>query len=138
MIFNVYILSLIFGIIFLFFIIQMVRKNRLLEKYSLLWILFAVALLILSSTPLVIESIAALLDIKYAPSVLFLFGLVFLLIYCLHITIVFSKQTEQIRKLNQELALIKEKLIHADLIPPQAQLEKETGKPNTHNEVDKK
>jgi len=110
MIFNVYMLSIIFSIIFLLVIVELIRKNRLLEKYSLLWILFGVILLVLSSTPFFIEKIAALVDIKYAPSVLFLFGMVYLIIYSLHITVVFSKQSQKITRLNQEIAILKEKL----------------------------
>ncbi|MCX7920984.1 MAG: DUF2304 domain-containing protein [Clostridia bacterium] len=110
MIFSVYMLSIGFSILFLLVIIEMVRKNKLLEKYSLLWIFFGVILLLLSSTPVFIERIAGLMDIKYAPSVLFLFGMVYLIVYCFHITMVFSKQSEKITRLNQELAILKEKL----------------------------
>lgn len=110
MIFNVYALSIAFSILFLLIIIELVRKNRLMEKYSLLWILFGVILLILSSTPVFIERIAGLLGIKYAPSVLFLFGMVYLVIYNLHITVVFSKQAQKITRLNQEIAILKEKI----------------------------
>lgn len=110
MIFSVYSLSILFSILFLVVIIELVRKNRLLEKYSLLWIFFGITLLVLSSTPFFIEKIASILDIKYAPSVLFLFGMVWLIIYSLNITVMFSKQSQKITRLNQELALLKEKL----------------------------
>lgn len=110
MIFNVYALSIAFSILFLLIIIELVRKNRLMEKYSLLWILFGVILLILSSTPVFIEKIAGFVGIKYAPSVLFLFGMVYLVIYNLHITVVFSKQAQNITRLNQEIAILKEKI----------------------------
>jgi hypothetical protein len=102
-------LSIAFSILFLIIIIELVRKNRLLEKYSLLWILFGIMLLALSITPAFIEAIARLMDIKYAPSVLFLFGMVYVVIYNLHITVVLSKQSQQITRLNQEIAILKEK-----------------------------
>ena len=107
---SVYSISIIFSLIFLIIIIELVRKNKLLEKYSLLWLFFGVTLLILSSTPFFIEKIAGLLDIKYAPSVLFLFGMVYLIIYNLNITVMFSRQSQKITRLNQELALLKEKV----------------------------
>ena len=110
MILNVYILSIIFSIIFLLVIVELVRKNRLLEKYSLLWILFGIVFLVLSSTPFFIEKTAQWLGIKYAPSVLFLFGMVYLIIYNLHMTVVFSKHSQNITRLNQEIALLKEKI----------------------------
>lgn len=109
MIINVYNLSIAFSVVFLLIIIELVRKNKILEKYSLLWILFGITLLVLSSTPLFIEKIARLLDIKYAPSVLFLFGMVYLIVYSLNITIVFSKQSQKVTRLTQEIAILKEK-----------------------------
>lgn len=110
MTFSVYIFSIIFSIAFLFIIIELVRKNKLLEKYSLLWIFFGIILLLLSSTPIFIEKIASALDIKYAPSVLFLFGMVYLIVYNLNMTVVFSSQSQKITRLNQEIALLKQRL----------------------------
>lgn len=106
---SVYSISIIFSILFLFMIMELVRKNKLLEKYSLLWIFFGLVLFVMSITPLFIEKIASFLGIVYAPSVLFFFGLIYLLAYSLHITIIFSKQSQKITKLAQELSLLKEK-----------------------------
>lgn len=114
MIIDVYKISIAFSILFLLLIIELVRKNKLLEKYSLLWIFFGLILLVLSSTPFFIEKIAAFLDIKYAPSVLFLFGMVYLMIYNLHITVTFSKQSEKLTRLTQEVAILAEKMENAD------------------------
>ncbi|HHY24759.1 MAG TPA: DUF2304 domain-containing protein [Clostridiaceae bacterium] len=106
---NVYTLSIIFSLVFLFTVVELVRKGKLQEKYSILWIFMSIVLLVLSSTPIVINKLADWLDIKNPPSFLFLFGLVYLLIYNLHLTIVVSKQSEKITRITQEIALIKEK-----------------------------
>jgi hypothetical protein len=110
MIINVYVLSITFSILFLLMIVALVRKNKLMEKYSLLWILFGVTVLVMSLTPLFIEKIAAVLDIKYAPSVLFLIGLIYLILYSLHLTVIVSSQAGKITRLNQELGILKEKM----------------------------
>jgi len=106
---NVYTLSILFSVTFLFVVIALVRKNKLQERYSLLWILMSSILLVLSSTPIIINTLAKWLDIKNPPSLLFLFGLVYLIIHNLHITTVVSKQSEKITRLSQELALLKQK-----------------------------
>jgi len=106
---NVYTISILFSSIFLIVIIELVRKKKLQERYSLLWILMSAVLLILSSTPAIINTLAEWLNIKNPPSVLFLFGLVYLLVYNLHITTVVSKQSEKITRLTQEIALLKQK-----------------------------
>jgi hypothetical protein len=64
---NIYLVSIIFSVIFLVLIIELVRKNKLSEKYSLLWILFGAVVLIFSLSPVFIEKISLILDIKYAP-----------------------------------------------------------------------
>lgn len=92
------------------FTIELVRRNRLPEKYSLLWLFFSVVLIFLAAWPKLVEAIAFLLDIKYAPSLLFLVGLVFLIMYCLSMTISISKQGDRIIKLTQELAILKERI----------------------------
>jgi hypothetical protein len=107
MLINVYTISVVFSILFLIAVVEMVRKNKLQEKYSLLWIFMSIILLILSIVPRLIDVLARWLDIKNPPSLLFLFGLVYLLIYNLHMTAVVSKQSERITKLAQEITLLK-------------------------------
>lgn len=107
---NIYLVSIIFSVIFLVLIIELVRKNKLSEKYSLLWILFGAVILIFSLSPVFIEKISLILDIKYAPSVLFIFGLLFLIVYTLWITIAYTKQSKRVIRLTQEIAIIKDTL----------------------------
>lgn len=105
---NVYTTSIVFSVAFLIVVIELVRKNKLQERYCILWIFMSIILLILSTTPVIFEAVAGWLDIKNPPSLLFLFGLVYLLIYNLHITTVISKQSEKITRLAQEMALLKQ------------------------------
>ena len=106
---DVYTFSILFALGFIFTVVELVRKNRLQEKYSLLWIVFGILLILFSATPLFMEKIAAMLSIRYAPSLLFLVGLVFIIIYNLHLTTVVSSQSEKITRLIQEVSLLKEK-----------------------------
>ncbi|HHW30288.1 MAG TPA: DUF2304 domain-containing protein [Clostridiaceae bacterium] len=114
MLINVYSLSIFFSIAFLIIVVELVRKNKLQERYSLLWIFMSIIVLVLSISPVFIEILAKWLDIKNPPSLLFLFGLIYLLIYNLHITTVISKQSEKITRLAQHLALLEEKFNNTD------------------------
>jgi hypothetical protein len=107
---DVYSLSLIFSIIFIYIIIELVRRNRLSEKYSLLWLLFSLVMIFFASSPRIIENIASFLDVKYAPSLLFLIGLIFLLLYNLSMTLVISKQGDRVIKMAQEISILKEQI----------------------------
>lgn len=107
---NIYTLSIAFSIIFLLVVIELVRRERLHERYSLLWIIFALIIVGLSVSRSLIENMAEFLGIKYAPSVLFLLGFLYLLIYSLHITTVLSRHADRIMRLAQEISLLQQKL----------------------------
>ncbi|HPD01195.1 MAG TPA: DUF2304 domain-containing protein [Acetivibrio sp.] len=107
---NIYSLSIMFSILFLLTVIELVRKNKLQERYSLLWIFISIVFLVLSSTSGLLNHLAKILDIKNPPSLLFLLGLIYLIVYSLNTTVVVSKQNERITRLTQELSLLKQKM----------------------------
>ncbi|MBO2942863.1 DUF2304 domain-containing protein [Paenibacillus sp. F411] len=114
---NVYILSVMFSIIFLVMIIELVRRRRLKEQYSLLWILMGFTLLIISVNVQGVERLASFLQIEYAPALLFLFGLLFCFVLILHLTLVITKLSAQVLRLTQEIAIMKgEKASHNEHI----------------------
>ncbi|MNJ38210.1 hypothetical protein D3C77_330520 [compost metagenome] len=101
------VLSVSIAITFLVVVLELVRRQRLREQYSLLWILFSIVLLTVSLNVSVMEWIADQLGVKYAPAVLFLFGLLFCFSLILHLTIVITKLTSQVLRLTQEVAILK-------------------------------
>lgn len=105
----IYVLSVFVAALFLVFVLELVRRQKLREQYSLLWILFSLILLICSMNVHLVEWIAARLGVKYAPAVLFLFGLLFCFAFILHLTIVVTRLTSQVLRLTQEIVILKEK-----------------------------
>ena len=61
-----------------------------------------------------IDVVAVKIGIYYAPALLFLTGFIFLIIYTVHLSIVATKQNKDIIRLNQEIAIINEKLENKD------------------------
>ncbi|RCX19203.1 hypothetical protein DFP94_105220 [Fontibacillus phaseoli] len=106
---TIYILSVAVAFLFLLLVLELVRRQKLKEQYSLLWILFSAVLFIVSFNVSLIEWIAARLGVKYAPAVLFLFGLLFCFAFILHLTIVVTRLTAQVLRLTQELTILKER-----------------------------
>jgi hypothetical protein len=92
------------------FIFELVRKRKLLEKYSLLWFGAAIALLVLSLWRDLLEKTAAFLGVYYAPSALFIIAAFFAMLMFLHFTVVISRLTEQNKTLAQELGILREEL----------------------------
>jgi len=102
---SVLLVALLLGAIF-----QLIRKNRLLEQYSLLWILSAGILLIMSLWRDLLHKISALAGIYYPPSALFLLAILCGIMIALHFSVVISKLTKQNHTLAQEMAILKQEL----------------------------
>lgn len=64
---------------------------------------FGIIILAISIFPKIIEYIANIFEIYYPPSLLLLLGIIILIIYIVHITIVITKQNKMIIRLNQEI-----------------------------------
>lgn len=94
----------------LFVVIELIRRGRLKEKYSLLWLFACGILLVLSMSRDLLEYIAHLLGVIYPPSFLFLLAFLFLLSITLHFSVVVSGLSEKNKKLAQEVALLRQEM----------------------------
>jgi hypothetical protein len=101
----------IFGSIFiLIFIFELVRKKRLKEEYSLLWLFFSILFFIFSIWRKGLEKFAHFIGIDYPPSALFLLLLIFVFSILLHFSIIISKLSENNKNLIQEVGILKMEL----------------------------
>lgn len=105
----IYYFSFIFAIIFVVFILNLVKKNKLDEKYSILWIIFSLIILGVSIYPTIVTKVANKFGVYYPPSLLFLIGFFIVGAYIIHISLTITKQNKMIVKLTQELAILKNK-----------------------------
>lgn len=104
------ILAVVGSVALLVVVVELIRRGRLKERYSLLWLLAGGILLLLSSSRVLLDSVARLLGIFYPPSFLFLLAFFFLLLITLHFSVVISGLTEKNKKLAQELALLRREM----------------------------
>jgi len=97
------------GGVLLLMTLELIRKRRLREEYSVLWILTAAAILVSGIYPRVLEWVA--MKIALHPAVLMTFLCVlFLMAILLHYSVVISKHSEREKGLTQELALLKDEI----------------------------
>ncbi len=89
-------------------VLELIRRNRLKEKYSLLWIFSCLILLAFSVSRDLLHYISYAIGIKYPPSLLFILGLLFLIVINVHFTTVLSELSDKNKVLSQEIALLKE------------------------------
>ena len=100
------ILSIIGSILILLLLIELVRKRKLKENYSLLWFSIAIVFIIFSIWPDLLFFIASLLGIQYSPSALFLILITGLYLLLLHFSVVISELSEKNKNLSQKIGLI--------------------------------
>jgi len=94
----------------LVFILELVRRRKLKEEYSWLWILTAAIMLVLSSWYGLIEELSRLIGAVAPTTTLFLFGLLFLLLISVHFSTMISRLAQQVRRLTQECAILEAEL----------------------------
>ncbi len=110
----IYTFAIVFAVLFELFILDLVRKNKLDEKYSILWILLGIIVLIVAIFPGIIITVAEWFNVYYPPTLMLLFAIIILGTYIIHISIAITKQNRMIVRLTQELAILKNKLEKID------------------------
>jgi hypothetical protein len=88
-------------------VVELVRRGKLKERYSLLWLFAGLVLLVLSLSRTLLEFVSRQFGIFYPPSFLFLLAFLFLLLITLHFSVVISGLSEKNKKLAQEIALLR-------------------------------
>jgi len=94
----------------LLLVVELIRRGRLKERYSLLWLFAGGVLLLLSSSRSILDYISNMVGIYYPPSFLFLLAFLFLLLITLHFSVTISGLSEKNKRLAQELALLRQEM----------------------------
>lgn len=103
--------SLCIGIAVYFFLIGHFLKSKALNlKYSLLWIISGIIMLILVIFPGILYEISALLGFASPVSAIISSELFFLMCILMSVTSIVSKQNEKSKRLTQDLALLEKRV----------------------------
>ena len=108
------IISIVSVCLFLLFISRLIIKGRLREEYAIVWFVLGIVLLTFSIWRNGLELLADLVGVDYAPSLLFMFGILVIIIFLVNLSVVSSKQQEKIKDLSQELGLLRKRLEEED------------------------
>jgi hypothetical protein len=98
----------------LVFILELVRRRRLREEYSLLWLATAGVLLLLSVSRPLLDVLAQAVGIFYPPSALFVVALLFILALLMHFSMVITRLTQENKETAQQIALLRYELSQRD------------------------
>ena len=94
------------SVLLLLAVLELVRRRKLAEEYSFVWIAFAAALVALSVRRDVLDRVAKWLDIYYPPIVLLLVLTLMVFVASLGFSVVVSRQRKQIDRLIEDTAVL--------------------------------
>lgn len=98
------------GSITLFLIvIYNIKKNHIYNRYSIIWIIWSLLLIVISIFPSIIFSISSLMGFEKPASAIFALSIFSLVCFVFYLYKKISKQNEDIIKLNYEISKLKKK-----------------------------
>ncbi|MBK9284301.1 MAG: DUF2304 domain-containing protein [Sphingobacteriaceae bacterium] len=97
-------------VLFITLIVRFIIKGKLRTEYSIVWILMGLTLLVFALWRESLDLLAGFFGVYYAPSLVFMFFFFMIFVFLIHLSVVNSKQHEQIKKLAQEMAILKDKV----------------------------
>lgn len=106
MIDRVQAIAIAVSVVLLMSVLELVRRRKLVEEYSLLWILGSIAILALSVWRGMLDIAARELGIFYPPSLLLMLVIVIVFVGLLSFSVVLSRQRKQIERLMEETAIL--------------------------------
>ena len=106
---NLRILAIAGSLALLVFIVELVRRRRLKEEYSVLWVTTSLALLLLAIWVGLLRDLAHLIGAGSQASALYFFGIIFIVFLLLHFSVRVSNLERRVVVLLQEVALLNER-----------------------------
>jgi hypothetical protein len=100
------VIALVVGLWMLFLIIELVRRRKLREEYSWLWLMTGSVILLLTLWFDLLKWMTELVGAVSPSSTIFLFAFLFLVFISLHFSVVISKLTDRNKELAQRYALL--------------------------------
>jgi hypothetical protein len=98
------------SVMLLVLVLELVRRKKLTEEYSFVWIVSALALIGLSTGRRLLDAIALALGIAYGPAILLLILIFFVFVASLSFSVVVSTHRKQIERLIEEAAILDARL----------------------------
>jgi hypothetical protein len=89
------------------FVVELLRRRQLQEKYAILWLGVGLVVLPLGFFPTLADTVARAVGIASGVSLVLFLGIVFLLLVCVHLSWEVGRLEEETRTLAEDLALMR-------------------------------
>ena len=104
------VIALLVLVLLLLWVVSLIRRQRLSVQDSLAWLLTTLSAMAITAFPELLGAVSHLLGIQVPANALFGAGLVYLGVNVLALTIVASESSARLRRLVQEVALLRAEL----------------------------
>ncbi len=101
------IVAAVLAIVFMLMILELIRRDRLQERYSVIWFVAGLGMLAGAAFPGLLEVVANLMGVRNTNVALFSIVLLLLLGLALNFSVIMSRQAAEITRLAQERAIEK-------------------------------
>jgi len=102
-----YFLALGLSLAVVLFLIYLMRKRRLREKYAVIWLALAIVVSLLGAFPQTVFRLATLVGVELPSNLIFAVAIVVLLIVCIQLSTELTEIEEETRTLAEEVALLR-------------------------------
>jgi hypothetical protein len=99
------IVAAVLAVFFMLMILELIRRDRLQERYSVIWFVAGLGMLAGAAFPGLLELVADLMGVRNTNVALFSVVLLLLLGLALNFSVIMSRQAAQITRLAQERAI---------------------------------
>ncbi len=99
------VVAAVLAILFMLLILDLIRRDRLQERYSVIWFVAGLGMLAGAAFPGILEFVADVLGVRDTNVALFSIVLLLLLGLALNFSVIMSRQAAQITRLAQERAI---------------------------------
>lgn len=106
---------IIISVIFSTMVIMKVKKKKFFEKDSFFWLLGTIVMMLLAVFPSLVSRLSIIIGIEYAPSLLFLVTIVFIMYLLFRQSENVSKLKEETKELGQRIVVL-EKILEEERI----------------------
>ncbi len=107
---NLRIFVIVFAVILFLSIIRILKKGRMSEKYSLIWLAMSIIILLVGLTPNFLTDISKLIGFEVMSNMVIGIILVLLVFVTVALTVMVSGQKKKITLLIQEVSMLKKEL----------------------------
>lgn len=104
------VLGAISAILIFVFIIVLLRRGLLKEKYAVLWLLFAGATAVVALVPGALEWVSDLLGVEIPSNLIFFATITLLILVSIQMNYELSRHEARLRRLAEEVALLRQRL----------------------------